>query len=263
MASRNVILIQLRNPVGKEEPLPVLRVFDDVHMLRLKRAFFEDTLCQAAAVENTEIKIAIAPPARVVWAKDAISSLASRYPHTRAYQSLAPRTEIIGQAVAPITKRTTDNLRRCLEAGYRNVVLMGGFVPTVSTELLAGALAYLNNHPIILGPTIEGGCYLVGLRSDCPEAAALISIGVDTSYKDSTEALSQAGLAWQEIDLCYDVTHQEDLEFIVREINHHRFLGDEETAKCTEAVLSEFMSEGDGNPANFGADSRSASSDES
>ena len=263
MASRNVIIIQLRNPVGKEEPLPVLRVYDDVRMLRLKRAFFEDTLCQAAAVENADVKIAIAPPARVVWARDAISSLASRFPETRAYQSLASRCEIIGQAVAPIKKRTTDNLRRCLDAGHRNIVLMSGFVPTVSTELLSGALSYLNNHPIILGPTIEGGCYLVGLRSDCPEAASLISIGGDTSYKDSTEALSKAGLVWQEIDLCYDVTHQEDLEFIVREINHHRFLGDEETAKCTESVLSEFMSEADGKSAKSGAGSHRASSDES
>jgi hypothetical protein len=262
MASRNVILVQVRNPVGKDEPLPVLRVFDDVRMLRLKRAFFEDTLCQAAAVENAELKIAFAPPARTVWAKDAMASLASRFPHIKAYQSLSSRTEVIGQAVAPITKRTTDNLRRCLEDGYQNIVLMSGFVPTVSSELLAGALNYLNNHPIILGPTIEGGCYLVGVRADCAEAASLISIGTDTSYKDSTAALASAGLSWQEIDLCYDITHQEDLEFIVREINHHRFLGDEETAKCTEAVLSEFMGEAQGKPAQFDANSHHAPSDE-
>ena len=243
MASRNVIILQLRNPVGKEEPLPVLRVYDDIHMLRLKRAFFEDTLQQAARVENTDIRIAVAPPARCVWGKDAIANLAKRLPDERAFANLAARSEIIGQGVAPINERTTENLQMALAAGYKKILLMSGYVPTVRSEQLAGAFTYLSEHPIILGPTIEGGCYLVGLRADCPEAAPLVSIGNDTSYRDSTEALGKKKFKWQEIDLSYDVTHQEDIEFIVREINHARFTGDEEIGLCTEAILSEFMNE--------------------
>jgi len=243
MASRNVIILQLRNPVGKEEPLPVLRVYDDIHMLRLKRAFFEDTLQQAARVENADIKIAVAPPSRSIWGKDAIASLAKRFPEERAFTNLAARTEIIGQGVAPIEERAAENLSMALAAGYKNILLMSGYVPTVHAEQLAGALEYLSKHPIILGPTIEGGCYLVGLRADCPEAASLVSIGTDTSYRDSTEALSKKKLKWQEIDLSYDVSHQEDIEFIVREINHARITGDEEIGLCTESILSEFMNE--------------------
>ena len=243
MASRNVVILQLRNPVGKEEPLPVLRVYDDIHMLRLKRAFFEDTLHQVARVENTDIKIAVAPPARSVWGKDAVANLVRRHPDERAFATLASRCEIVGQAVAPIHERSAENLEFALRAGYKNVVLMSGYVPTVRIEQVADALQYLSRHPIILGPTIEGGCYLVGLRSDCPEAASLISIGTDSSYKDSTEALAREGLTWQEIDLSYDVSHQEDIEFIVREINHARFTGDEEIGLCTESILSEFMNE--------------------
>ncbi|MEW5700612.1 MAG: DUF2064 domain-containing protein [Candidatus Zixiibacteriota bacterium] len=241
MAVRSVILIQLRNPVGKNEPVPVLRVFDDVQMLRLKRAFFEDTLCQVAAINQVDIKIAFAPSSRLVWGRDAIANLVERFPRRRAFQSLPERTELIAQAVAPIAERTTENLRRCLENGYAQIILLAGYIPTIRSELIQSALNHLKRHPLILGPTIEGGCYLVGLRSDSPEAAALVSIGTDTSYKDSTSALTAAGMTWQEIDLSYDVSHQEDLEFIVREINHCRFTGDEETARCTEAVLAEFM----------------------
>lgn len=243
MASRNVIILQLRNPVGKEEPLPVLRVYDDIHMLRLKRAFFEDTLQQAARVENADIKIAVAPPSRSVWGKDAIASLAKRFPDERAIATLAARAEIIGQGVAPIEERTTENLQMALAAGYKNILLMSGYVPTVRADQLAGAFSFLSEHPIILGPTIEGGCYLVGMRFDCPLAATLVSIGTDTSYRDSTEALGRKKLKWQEIDLSYDVSHQEDIEFIVREINHARFTGDEDIGLCTESILSEFMNE--------------------
>ncbi|MBI3872980.1 MAG: DUF2064 domain-containing protein [candidate division Zixibacteria bacterium] len=243
MSARNVILIQLRNPVGKEEPVPVLRVFDDVHMLRLKRAFFEDTLCQVAQIDHTDVKVAVAPPTRAVWARDAIAHLAERFPDQRGYQTLAARTEIIAQPVAPIEERSTANLQHCLSNGYRHVILMAGYLPTIRAELIADAVHHLSRHPLILGPTIEGGCYLIGVRSDCPEAVGLVSIGSDVSYSQSTASLTEAGLSWQEIDLSYDVSHQEDLEFIVREINHCRFTGDEDTARCTEAVLADFMRE--------------------
>ncbi|HUU46717.1 MAG TPA: DUF2064 domain-containing protein [Acidobacteriota bacterium] len=243
MRKRDIVLIQVRNPVGKSEPLPVLRVFDDMRMLRLKRAFFEDTLCQVAGIDGVDIKIAVAPPPRSVWARDAIANLTERFPQHRSFQTLTDRTEVIAQAVAPIDKRSAANLKYCLEAGYRNIVLMGGYIPTINPELIATAFHYLSKHPLILGPTIEGGCYLVGLRSDCAEAADLVSIGTDVSYKNSTEALRETGITWQEIELCYDVSHQEDLEFIVREINHFRFTGDEETAQCTEATLAEFIRE--------------------
>lgn len=243
MSSRNVVILQLRNPVGKEEPLPVLRVYDDIRMLRLKRAFFEDTLHQVARVEGADIKIAVAPPSRSVWGKEAVANLMRRYPNERAFVTLAPRCEIVGQAVAPIDERSTENLEYALKAGYRNIILMSGYVPTLRSEQIADAFQYLARHPIILGPTIEGGCYLVGLRSDCPQAAGLLSIGSDTSYRDSTEALARNKLSWQEIDLSYDVSHQEDIEFIVREINHARFTGDEDIGRCAEAVLSEFMNE--------------------
>lgn len=243
MARKDVIVVQLRNPTGKGEPLPVLRVFDDVKMLRLKRAFFEDTIRQVAEVENVDIKIAVAPPSRASWAKEAIDHLGERFSEFANYSDLARRAEIVTQDVAPLEERTAENLTRCLENGYRRTVLVGGFTPTLEPQRLEDALNNLRSHPLILGPTIEGGCYLIGLRSDCRDAIGLVTVGSDIAYKKSTAALTHAGLSWQEIDLSYDVGHQEDLEYVVREINHCRYTGDEETGRCTEEVLAAFIKE--------------------
>lgn len=250
MASKEAIIIQVRNPAGDGEPMPVLRVFDDQQMLRLKRAFFEDTLRQVAEIEGVDIKITIAPPSRVVWAKEAIEHLAERFSRRRRFRELAKRTQIAPQAVIPLEERTAQSLTQYLDDGYERVVLVGGYHPTLDPERLHDALRHLRNHPLILGPTIEGGCYLIGLRSDCRDAIGLVSLGSDIAYSHSTAALTRAGLAWQEIDLSYDVGHQEDLEFIVREINHCRYVGDEDTALCTESVLAEFI---DGKPIGDGA----------
>lgn len=243
MTRKDTIVVQLRNPTGKGEPLPVLRVFDDVKMLRLKRAFLEDTLRQVAEIKNVDLKVAVAPPSRATWAKEAIEHLMARFSDRKGFADLADRTEIITQATDPLPKRTAENLRRCLENGYQRTVLVGGFTPTLDPQRVEDALHHLRKHPLILGPTIEGGCYLIGLRSDCREAIGLVTVGSDVAYKESTAALKKAGLPWQEIDLSYDVGHQEDLEYVVREINHCRYTGDEETGRCTELILSEFIKE--------------------
>lgn len=241
MAYKDTIIVQLRNPAGKGEPTPVLRVFDDVKMLKLKRAFLEDTIRQVAEIKNADLKIAVAPPSRATWAKDAIDHLAERFRGKKAYDSLSDRTEIITQSTDPLQKRTAENLRRCLENGYQRTVLVGGFTPTLDPQRVQDALSHLRKHPLILGPTIEGGCYLIGLRADCPDAIGKVTVGSDVAYMESTAALREAGLPWQEIDLSYDVGHQEDLEFVVREINHCRYTGDEETGRCTEDLLAEFI----------------------
>ncbi len=241
MANKDTIIVQLRNPTGKGEPTPVLRVFNDVKMLKLKRAFLEDTIRQVAEIKNADLKIAVAPPSRASWAKDAIEHLAARFSDQKAYTGLAGRTEIITQAIEPLQKRTADNLRHCLDDGYQRTVLVGGFTPTLDPQRVQDALNHLRKHPLILGPTIEGGCYLIGLRADCREAIGSVSVGSDVAYKESTAALKEAGLSWQEIDLSYDVGHQEDLEYVVREINHCRYTGDEETGRRTEQVLAEFI----------------------
>ncbi len=243
MAHKDTIVVQLRNPAGKGEPTPVLRVFDDVKMLKLKRAFLEDTIRQVAEIKNVDLKIAVAPPSRASWAKDAVEHLAARFSNIKAYAGLASRTEIITQPTEPLEKRTADNLRHCLDNGYQRTVLVGGFTPTLDPQRVQDALSHLRKHPLILGPTIEGGCYLIGLRTDCPEAIGLVTVGSDIAYKESTAALRKAGLPWQEIDLSYDVGHQEDLEYVVREINHCRYTGDEETGRCTEQLLAEFIQE--------------------
>lgn len=242
---KDVVIVQLRNPVGQNEPLPVLRVFDDKQMIRLKRAFFEDTIRQVAEVPTVDIRLAVSPVSRATWASAAVDNLMERYAALPGYAKLCDRVEIVPQEPAPLDERTANNLRECVAVGYQRIVMVGGYTPTLGTNRIEDALHHLSKHPIILGPTIEGGCYMIGLRGDCEQAVGLVTVGSDVAYKNSTTALRAAGLTWQEIELSYDAGHQEDLEFIVREINHCRYTGDEETGRCTESVLAEFMQASD------------------
>ena len=54
-------------------------------------------------------------------------------------------------------------------AGFSSVCAIGTDCPALSAEFLAAAAALLCRHPGVIGPTEDGGYYLIGLNSPRPE----------------------------------------------------------------------------------------------
>jgi rSAM/selenodomain-associated transferase 1 len=53
--------------------------------------------------------------------------------------------------------------------GARRVILIGSDCPGVDAGLVSRALAALAEHDLVLGPTHDGGYYLIGLRAPVPQ----------------------------------------------------------------------------------------------
>ncbi len=51
------------------------------------------------------------------------------------------------------------------EAGYEKIVLIGSDCPEISEEIIKTAFQKLGDSPIVFGPAVDGGYYLVGLSS--------------------------------------------------------------------------------------------------
>jgi hypothetical protein len=75
-----------------------------------------------------------------------------------------------------------------------------------------------------------------------PEWFEKIDWADDTkSYSQMTTVSDENGYNWKEMELWYDLRQPEDLEFLVRDINHFRLVGDERSAVRTEQVLGEIL----------------------
>ena len=128
--------------------------------------------------------------------------------------------------------------------GYTHVLAVGGYNPTLARRTLSVAFRELRHKPIVLGPTILGGLYLLGMDRDRPELLAGVPMGTDQACRVLSERLDEDGLEWAELDLWYDITHQENVEFVVRDINQFRLTGDEESGRATEEILASFLDQG-------------------
>lgn len=54
-------------------------------------------------------------------------------------------------------------------SGYKNLVLIGSDCYQLTRELLERAILILESSAVVIGPAVDGGYYLIGLRSALPE----------------------------------------------------------------------------------------------
>jgi rSAM/selenodomain-associated transferase 1 len=68
-------------------------------------------------------------------------------------------------------KRMLNMIDRLLSLQEKapSVILIGADMPELSTRLIRDAVIALRNHDLVLGPTSDGGYYLIGMSRQIPE----------------------------------------------------------------------------------------------
>jgi uncharacterized protein len=118
---------------------------------------------------------------------------------------LEQRTDGLGHALA-------FAFDRHFEEGFERVVLIGSDNPTLPAEPVEQAFAALDNHDLSIGPSADGGYYLIGLR----RAHLGVFDGIEwSSPRVYAQTLGQArrfGLRAHAVRQWYDVDTPADLE---------------------------------------------------
>lgn len=115
-------------------------------------------------------------------------------------------------------QRMARALDRVLSLSYGSCVLVGADLPTLSPAHLAGAFSALEGADVTLGPTPDGGYYLVGLKAPCPALFTGQRYGTGSVYADAQRALALAGRSFAHAPPCDDVDTPEDVGALWREI---------------------------------------------
>ena len=102
-------------------------------------------------------------------------------------------------------------LSRVLALGYEACVLIGSDLPELTEGHLAAAFAALEEADASLGPTEDGGYYLVGLKKPCRALFAGQAYGHESVYENAWAAIRGAGLRFRPAPPCRDVDVPEDL----------------------------------------------------
>lgn len=97
-------------------------------------------------------------------------------------------------------------------AGDRKVVLIGSDSPDLPRELIDAAFAHLETTEVVLGPSHDGGYYLIGMSKFHPEVFQRMPWSTNRVLAETVARLERGGTPHVLLDPWYDVDDGADLE---------------------------------------------------
>jgi len=154
-----------------------------------------------------------------------------------AFESLAADAWAVApQQGADLGLRMRQYFDEAFVAGAERVVLIGSDSPQLTAETVESAFTLLADQDVVLGPSDDGGYYLVGARNDTPPIFTEIDWSTPQVYAQSVERIKQANLKYAPLPESFDVDTIDDL-------NRLRLLlakkGDTSLGRAIDRVLKE------------------------
>jgi glycosyltransferase A (GT-A) superfamily protein (DUF2064 family) len=141
-------------------------------------------------------------------------------------------------------QRMNRAFSKAFDSGYQMCVTIGGDIPTLRYEHLKNAFEllqdqkYLDEKVMVIGPGIDGGVYLIGLRKDTDfnfKGIFQKKGEVDISLSEITNRASLMSIRLLETEIHYDVDVPRDMKKLKTELSKNP-----ELAPHTRNKLREF-----------------------
>lgn len=135
------------------------------------------------------------------------------------FHQLAPDMELTRQNGESLGERLDHLLTEALASGSPRAVVMDSDSPTLPAEYISQAFDQLTDADVVLGPTQDGGYYLIGMKQ--PQSHLLRQVQMSTPYvlADTLALAKASNLAVSLLPTWYDIDTIDDLLQLDGEIN--------------------------------------------
>jgi glycosyltransferase A (GT-A) superfamily protein (DUF2064 family) len=132
--------------------------------------------------------------------------------------SWLPEIEIVGQQGEGLAAGLASAFRVFIDRGYRRVVALDGDSPQLPPEMLDKAFLLLDGVDVVVGPTTDGGYYLVGGTTAQSELFDTQRTGTGRALDSLLASAQGLGLRVALTEMAYDVDEAQDLARLAREL---------------------------------------------
>ncbi|BAY12822.1 TIGR04282 family arsenosugar biosynthesis glycosyltransferase [Calothrix sp. NIES-2098] len=115
------------------------------------------------------------------------------------------------QGEGDLGERMRRSLFDAFQSGMEQVIIIGTDCPEVNSQLLGSAFEQLHTCDLVLGPAVDGGYYLIGLRQLIPELFANIDWGTPQVLQQTVDIAQKLDLSHTYLPFLSDVDYPEDL----------------------------------------------------
>ena len=122
------------------------------------------------------------------------------------------KTSFISQQGEDLGQRMSTAFKELFK-NHQSVVLIGCDLPDLTSALISDAFDSLQSNDAVIGPSCDGGYYLIGLKKETPDLFKEISWSTEKVLKQTVERAEQLSLKVQLLDQLRDIDTLEDLRF--------------------------------------------------
>ena len=124
------------------------------------------------------------------------------------------------QKGSDLGRRMKHAFAQTIQQGAERILLIGSDLPDINSDIITSGLKKLNSHDLVLGPTADGGYYLIGLRAPGNTNTILfnsINWGTDQVLEQTLTQAEKGGLSYTLLPQLHDIDRPEDLVYF----NYH------------------------------------------
>ncbi len=195
------LLVFLKYPTPGQVKTRLAAHLGDEAAAEIYRACAELTLLRLRAFQK-EIVLCVDPPEAMDEAREWLGSAWTLRP----------------QHGLTLGERLSEAMGDVVKDGAQRVIVIGTDSPWLSAPEIEQAFAALERTDVVIGPTEDGGYYLLGLAKPVPELFEDIPWSTSGVYQRTLEKVRALGLHAHPLRRGYDVDRLEDL---------HRFIAEE------------------------------------
>lgn len=141
-------------------------------------------------------------------------------------QDLFPSArDFFPQTGSDLGEKMYNAIAHVLGLGYDACILTGADLPLMTAGHIDAGFAALQSGDLSIGPTSDGGYYLIGMKIPCMEVFHVPNYGSASVYDNTVAAAKASGLQITPAQTCDDVDTPEDLHALADVISPDTFTG--------------------------------------
>ncbi len=137
--------------------------------------------------------------------------------HGQMTNWLGDSLPMIQQTGKGLGERLLNSFLTSRKSSAEKTIIIGSDCPEIDTATLKKGFESLDNHDLVIGPTFDGGYYLIGLHhlvtlSPLKSLFTSIAWGSDGVYEQTIARARNSGLNYTLLPMLSDIDRPEDLE---------------------------------------------------
>ena len=166
----------------------------------LQQAFIYDTLTTLLDEGNIKVFLACHPSRENPFFK----RLQERYNVT-----------LIDQGTGTLGNKMKRVILLLQSEKYSKIIILGSDTPSLSFQYISDAFHNLDKNDLVIGPSIDGGYYLLGIKGKVPDIFDRITWGSDAVFKETVAKVRENAIKTSYLPFWYDIDTINDLRFLV------------------------------------------------